>query len=236
VFEHGERFRFESTSDAVDGTLRYDEHRLGSIRTGGHVEGVIVYTTDVTDRRADERRLRTQASVLATATSVVIGSERFFITVRKDITELRRLAAGVLRISQHEKEQPARKLHDGLGQQLSGISFLASSLRAEAARTGSPLAPQAEQLAQRVSDAVGSARRMAQGATEFAPHHGGLDTALHELGAECERLAQVRRLIGYRAGLLGAALAVRAGNGRGHEIEVSFPLAALGDARAGDER
>jgi len=130
VFEHGERFRFESTSDAVDGTLRYDEHRLGSIRTGGHVEGVIVYTTDVTDRRADERRLRTQASVLATATSVVIGSERFFITVRKDITELRRLAAGVLRISQHEKEQPARKLHEGLGQQLSGISFLASSLRA----------------------------------------------------------------------------------------------------------
>ena len=77
---------------------------------------------------------------------------------------------------------------------------------------------------------------MAQGATEFALHHGGLDTALHELGAECERLAQVRRLIGYRAGLLGAALAVRAGNGRGHEIEVSFPLAALGDARAGDER
>ena len=141
------------------------------------------WTGAMTSRRKDGSTLAAHGTV----TRVSIDGVGHWLTVRQDMTERHRLQRDVLDASQREKEDLAHELHEGLGQQLTGIALLAGTVRDAATRSGSTLAPSLQRLAGILVEAVGTCRRLAQGVAGFSMRNGGLVTGLRELALTCER-------------------------------------------------
>lgn len=134
-------------------------------------------------RHADGRPIR----ILVSMTCATVGNERLWVSVRTDVTEARRLEQAVQVASERQSAEFARELHEGLGQQLTGIALLAGSLHGEALRAGSPHAAQIARLTELVTQAVGTCRRMAQGVSAYVMFHGGIELGLRDLALQCER-------------------------------------------------
>jgi PAS domain S-box-containing protein len=133
------------------------------------------------------RRDGTPLQTYGTINCVAVDGESLWVTVRRDVTERHRLQREVLDASQREKELLAHELHEGLGQQLTGIALLAGTLRDEARRHGPELAAGVARLAGLLLDAVGACRRLAQGVSGFVVRNGGLETGLRELALSHEQ-------------------------------------------------
>jgi PAS domain S-box-containing protein len=133
------------------------------------------------------RRDGTPLQTYGTITCVPVDGESLWVTVRRDVTERHRLQREVLDASQREKELLAHELHEGLGQQLTGIALLAGTIRDEAQRRGLDSAANAGKLARLLLDAVGTCRRLAQGVSGFVVRNGGLETGLRELALSHEQ-------------------------------------------------
>lgn len=110
----------------------------------------------------------------------------------QDITERRRLEQELLNISQAEQQRVGRDLHDTLGQELAGITFLAKALERDLSKGQSELAEQARYLARLSGDALNRARRIAHGLAPVDVSAEGLAAALHQL---CRDTAAVYRII-----------------------------------------
>ncbi len=55
---------------------------------------------------------------------VRIGDRRLFTGIVRDITERKRAAEAIARVSEEERRRLGQDLHDGLGQQLTGVTLL----------------------------------------------------------------------------------------------------------------
>lgn len=106
--------------------------------------------------------------------------------VLHDVGERRRLERAFLEASQRERERLAIEVHDGLGQQLTGLSLLASGIAAQAAR-GDCIEPGAlERLAGIASDAVTQCRAVSHGLMPLNEARGDLAGALRALAASVD--------------------------------------------------
>lgn len=145
------------------------------------------WTGELLGRRADGSVFK----VMAVVTLLDTSEGRLWVAVRSDITELRRLEGEVLEVSQREKEQVAHDLHDGLGQELTGIALLARSLQHRAAKVDRALGADVAQLGEYVNHAVVTCRSLAQGVAAFVLRHGGLEAALRDLAQSVAQLQDV---------------------------------------------
>ncbi len=125
----------------------------------------------------------------------VIGAS----AIERDITERRRLEQQVLRIGERERRRIGQDLHDGLGQDLTGIAFLGKSLqhRLETkAASGAGVSPdeavEARQIADLVQQAIGQTRALARGLHPVEQSAGGLSAALLELAHRVEAVYRIR--------------------------------------------
>jgi len=98
-----------------------------------------------------------------------------------DITERRRLEREVIEVANREQVRIGNDLHDGLGQELTGIALLLKSISSQARLASPPLAADLATVTDLVSHAVASCRSLAQGVSAYALERGGLETALMEL-------------------------------------------------------
>jgi two-component system CheB/CheR fusion protein len=77
----------------------------------------------------------------------------------EDITEKRRVEQQVLAVSERERRRMAQELHDGLGQHLTAISFVAQTIHHQLRHQDyTEAAKNAEQLVTQVSEATGLTR------------------------------------------------------------------------------
>ncbi|KFZ37919.1 hypothetical protein HR45_08770 [Shewanella mangrovi] len=83
------------------------------------------------------------------------GSLDGVVQVARDITERRSLEREILRLSSNERQRIGRDLHDGLGQELTGLSFLSSALANQLAGKDEAL----EALSSKIVDSIGRARK-----------------------------------------------------------------------------
>ena len=72
--------------------------------------------------------------VEAAITSLVLRGERFWLTMLQDATARRQLEREVLEVSNREQQRIGNDLHDGLGQELTGIALLLRGLENRAER------------------------------------------------------------------------------------------------------
>jgi len=98
-----------------------------------------------------------------------------------DITEKRRLEQQVLEAASQEQHRLGMDLHDGLGQDLTGLSLLLSSLATRAAREHAATAPDLQQLVQLATKSLASARSIAHGLSPVTFQRGGFPAALEDL-------------------------------------------------------
>lgn len=118
-----------------------------------------------------------------TFTSMEPADPGAFICAIQDMSERKHLERALLDISSREQQHFGQELHDGLGQELTGLALLARGIAGEAGKLSSPLAQDLERLASIASRAIETCRSMARGLSPAGEVQGGLVPALQELAA-----------------------------------------------------
>ncbi|OYW30224.1 MAG: hypothetical protein B7Z47_03825 [Chthoniobacter sp. 12-60-6] len=103
----------------------------------------------------------------------------------------RRLEQEILQISEREQQRIGRDLHDDLGQQLAGLSIMATMLSRSLASRAAPEVPAAAQITELLKKTVAVTRGLARGLHPVAEEPDGLVSALHDLAARMTALFQI---------------------------------------------
>ena len=106
----------------------------------------------------------------------------------RDISERKRLEKTVLDISEREQRRIGQDLHDGLGQHLTGIAFMAKVQEQKLAERQIPEAADAARIVQFVNDAILKTRELARGLLPVVADAHGLMSALKLYADEIEDL------------------------------------------------
>ena len=106
----------------------------------------------------------------------------------RDISERKRLERTVLEISEREQRRIGQDLHDGLGQHLTGIAFMAKVQEQKLVEKQIPEAADAAKIVQLVNDAILKARELSRGLVPVLSDARGLNSALQLYAAEVEDL------------------------------------------------
>ncbi|HXC11094.1 MAG TPA: ATP-binding protein, partial [Steroidobacteraceae bacterium] len=91
------------------------------------------------------------------------------------------LERALLNSASAEQQKLGRDLHDGLGQELAGISLLASAIASSMLKAGRPEAAELENLGSLAAQAVANCRALAHGLSPVTFANGGLRGALTEM-------------------------------------------------------
>jgi signal transduction histidine kinase len=95
----------------------------------------------------------------------------------------RRLQLEIVEVPQREQQRLGRELHDGLGQQLTGLGLMARSLARRLAGAAAREREMAEQLASGLEQALAQVRSLSRGLIPVETDARGLVSALEELAA-----------------------------------------------------
>jgi PAS domain S-box-containing protein len=98
-----------------------------------------------------------------------------------DVTERRALGSALIDASAREQRRLGREMHDGLGQELTGLALSARALATRAKRDQQPIAGSLEEIASLASNCIQAARRIAQGLSPLNDADGNLPAALEAL-------------------------------------------------------
>jgi two-component system sensor kinase FixL len=119
------------------------------------------------------------------------SGRRHFVALVRDITARKRLERELLETSERERQRIGRDLHDSLGQQLHGLSYLAALLEKDLRDDASPRAAEVGQLNKHLNEALELTRGLAHGLQPVRPVPQGLMIALRELAEHTRRLYRV---------------------------------------------
>jgi PAS domain S-box-containing protein len=109
------------------------------------------------------------------------GAPLYFIAQIQDISDRKRLEEDLSELTSSEQQQLGRDLHDGLGQELTGLALMARAFATRAERSGSPLAADAGALSDIAMTAVASCRDIVRGVSPLTENKGGLVEGIRHL-------------------------------------------------------
>ncbi len=177
-----------------------------------------------------------------TVSPLTLRGERFWLAVVQDVTERQSLEREILEITNREQQRIGSDLHDGLGQELTGIALLLRGLANRAEQQSPAMSAPIEEIARLVNDAIFTTRTLARGLTPVTFDRGGLANALADLArrsqstynvdVRCAADATVQQLIGdsvamhlYRMAQEAVANAAR--HARARRIDISLVRAGV---------
>ncbi len=114
------------------------------------------------------------------------GRPQYIIATGIDITEREQLERALLNISAREQRRIGQDLHDGLGQHLTGVAFMAKVHEEKLAKTNMSDAADAAKLVRLVNEAVHKTRELARGLLPVMSDAQGLMSALELWAGEVE--------------------------------------------------
>jgi PAS domain S-box-containing protein len=155
---------------------------------------------DVTEPIEMQRELQRQ---LAKSREAALVSEGL-------VREVRRLEAEIREVSQREHERIGHDLHDGLAQELTGVSLLLKTLEDAIARDAPQLTTRVHSVRDMVEKSISTVRALALGLSPVHLDRDGFAAALQQLCASSEALYGIPvkfcgRLTGHLLGLAAAA-------------------------------
>jgi signal transduction histidine kinase len=112
---------------------------------------------------------------------VELSGEKKILIVVQDVSERKQLESEIVEIANQERRRLGADLHDGLGQELTGISLMLRSLAKRNAVTAFESAPELNEIIALVNHAIQSVRKMALGISPVTLERGGLLPALQTL-------------------------------------------------------
>jgi PAS domain S-box-containing protein len=119
------------------------------------------------------------------------GTPNLVIATGIDITEREQLEKAILNISAREQRRIGQDLHDGLGQHLTGIAFMAKVHETRLAEKRVDETADAAKLVKLVNEAIHKTRELARGLLPVVSDEHGLMSALQLWAAEVEDIFNV---------------------------------------------
>jgi PAS domain S-box-containing protein len=106
--------------------------------------------------------------------------------IARDITDRKNLEREVLESAGREQQRIGRELHDSLGQELTGLSYLAKSLQQKLAAADNPQVETAQTIATGIQQALRGVRSAVQGLVPVEVDASGFMVALEKLVAQTQ--------------------------------------------------
>ena len=125
------------------------------------------------------------------ARAVSCAEDEVLVIVR-DVTERKRMEREIIEVSSREQQRIGEDLHDGLGQHLTGITFMTKVLERKLAAKSLDEAKEAAEIGQLVIKALAQTRNLARGLFPAELERNGLTAALRELTESVSRTCGVR--------------------------------------------
>jgi PAS domain S-box-containing protein len=149
-------------------------------QSGSHGEsaaGAVVVPAEFKCRRRDGSMF--DAACVATFTQLDGATHR--LAVFTDVTERRQLEREILEIAGREQLRIGSDLHDGLGQDLTGVALMLRSVVAQLRKENSTARADVEDIISLVNGAIESTRAMARGLAPVGADRGGLIAGLQSM-------------------------------------------------------
>lgn len=108
-----------------------------------------------------------------------------------NITEMRNLQNGIMRIAEIERQRIGQDLHDGLGQNLTAVTFLIEALKEKTAERFKIGIPDIENIESMIRDAIVQTRSLSRMLSPVEMEKNGLRSALDEMAASTEKIFHV---------------------------------------------
>ena len=106
----------------------------------------------------------------------------------RDITERKRLEQEILDVSGRERRSIGRDLHDGLGQELTGVALMLRGLATRISERCPDVIDNVNEIVGHVNQSIETARSLARGLLPVQTETGGLTSALRALAARSRDL------------------------------------------------
>jgi PAS domain S-box-containing protein len=176
-----------------DGTEAWLEaNRIPLRNSDGKIVGILGTYEDVTERKNAEEEIqrlnRELEERVAKRTAELTKAHKHLL---REIRERKALEKEILGISEKEKRMIGQELHDSIGQQLMGISFLTKVLEGKLAAKLPEEAVNAKSIADLVNQAMDQTRALARGLHPVDLDGGSLISALQDLVISMEKLFPV---------------------------------------------
>lgn len=125
------------------------------------------------------------------ARGIACADDEVLVLVR-DVTEGKRLEREILETASREQQRIGQDLHDGLGQHLTGITFMTKVLERRLSVKAPEEAQEAAEIGRLVIQALAQTRNLARGLFPAELERSGLVAALRELISSIEKTCGVR--------------------------------------------
>ena len=106
----------------------------------------------------------------------------------RDITERKRLEQEILDVSGRERQSIGRDLHDGLGQELTGVALMLRALASRIQQRCPDVVEKMNEVVGHLNQSIETARSLARGLLPVRTETGGLSSALRALAARSRDL------------------------------------------------
>jgi len=163
----------------------HDGYMMNYLRTGN--ARIIGIGREVSGRRKDGSIFPLHLGV----SEFRVGGKRMFTGQVRDITERRRMEREILEIGSQEQMRIGQDLHDGLCQELTGVSFALEVLGQKLAARSAPETASIRKVAELIDQSISHARALAHGLQPVNLDASGLESALQELSLKTERVFHV---------------------------------------------
>ena len=110
-----------------------------------------------------------------------MGDGHLFTGIIRDMSHRRELQREVLESAEEERRRIGGDLHDALGQHMTGITYLAETLRSQISESDPDAARLADRIAELLKETVEQTRRLVRGLYPVDPRPDGLRDALTSL-------------------------------------------------------
>jgi PAS domain S-box-containing protein len=126
------------------------------------------------------------ANVITTLLRDEAGKPRGFAQITRDVTELRNLESRILDVGESERRRIGHDLHDGLGQQLTGLALLTQSMADKLSGRSAGEADTAQRIVFMINEAIEQVRDLARGLAPVELGPDGLRAALRNLAGRMD--------------------------------------------------
>lgn len=127
-----------------------------------------------------------------------VAGRNHSLVVLQDVSERKQLERAILQAVNREQYRIGNDLHDGLGQELTGIALMLRGLAGRLTSEYPPLLPEIEGITRLVSNAIESTRALARGLSPVNLERGGLQDALESLAMHASELYGVPTVFTHR--------------------------------------
>ncbi len=197
----------EITNPAFDRLFGYGRGDLigrdmGALTNGASAQRGRVPLTNATNSLALEFEAQRRDGSTFAAAGVVsrfeVAGRNQTLVVLEDVSERKQLERAILQAVNREQYRIGNDLHDGLGQELTGIALMLRGIAGRLTTEYPVILPEVEGITRLVSNAIENTRALARGLSPVNLERGGLQDALEGLAMHANELYGVQVVFSHR--------------------------------------